>query len=227
MGKTGLTKLFLVAAACSLVVAAWQLGWFGLVAEPARLRDAILGMGAWGYVVLLLGFCFLSPFGLPGILFVLAAAYIWPRPQAYAFSLAGAIGCSAVGFLFARFIAREWVDKRLPARIRKYDVWIQRRGWLAAAVLRAIFLMHPLLHAAFGLSRIRFFPYIAGSTLGYIPSLAVVVWASGSTIDLLRDQPPQTFVMVLVGIALVFVAYRVVRAARKRAASTKQSQSPS
>ncbi|MBL8740351.1 MAG: TVP38/TMEM64 family protein, partial [Myxococcales bacterium] len=174
-----MAKLALVVAAGTLVIAAWQLGWFGLIANPQLLRERILGIGSWGYVVFLLGFFFLAPFGLPGILFVLASAYIWPRPIAYGLSLAGAVGSSAVGFAFARFVAHDFVDKRLPPRIRKYDPWIQKRGWIAAAVLRAIFLMHPLLHAAFGLSRIRFFPYIAGSTLGYVPSLAVVVWVSG------------------------------------------------
>ncbi len=207
-------KLVLVVAVLALVIAAWQLGWFALVAEPALLRARILEIGPWGYLVFLLGFCFLAPFGLPGILFVLASAYIWPRPVAYGLSLAGAIGSSAVGFAFARFVAHDFVDKRLPARVRKYDAWIEKRGWLAAAVLRAIFLMHPLLHAAFGLSRIRFLPYIAGSTLGYIPSLAVVVWVSGSAIDVLSSLETRTVLLVLGAIALLFVAYRSVRARR-------------
>lgn len=216
MTRSGVAKLALVVAAVALVIAAWQLGWFALLAEPALLRERILGIGSWGYVVFLLGFFFLAPFGLPGILFVLASAYIWPRPVAYGLSLAGAIGSSAVGFAFARFVAHDFVDKRLPARIRKYDPWIEKRGWIAAAVLRAIFLMHPLLHAAFGLSRIRFFPYIAGSTLGYIPSLVVVVWASGSAIDRLAQLDTRTVVLVLVIIAVVTLGYRGVRAIPRR-----------
>lgn len=209
-----MAKIVLVVAVLALVLTAWQLGWFALLAEPALLRERILAIGPWGYLVFLLGFCFLAPFGLPGILFVLASAYIWPRPVAYGLSLAGAVGSSAVGFAFARFVAHDFVDKRLPARIRKYDPWIEKRGWIAAAVLRAIFLMHPLLHAAFGLSRIRFFPYIAGSTLGYIPSLAVVVWVSGSAIDVLASLETRTILVVLGGLALLFLAYRGVRARR-------------
>jgi uncharacterized membrane protein YdjX (TVP38/TMEM64 family) len=212
-GRRGV-KIALVFAVCVFVLTAWQLGWFALVAEPALLRARILEIGPWGYLVFLLGFCFLAPFGLPGILFVLASAYIWPRPVAYGLSLAGAVGSSAVGFAFARFVARDFVDKRLPARVRKYDPWIEKRGWIAAAVLRAILLMHPLLHAAFGLSRIRFLPYIAGSTLGYIPSLAVVVWVSGSAIDVLSSLETRTVLLVLGAIVLLFLAYRGVRARR-------------
>lgn len=214
MARSSAAKLTLVVAVVALVIAAWQLGWFALVAEPQLLRERTLALGPWGYLVFLVGFCLLAPFGLPGILFVLASAYIWPRPVAYALSLAGAVGSSAVGFAFARFVAHDFVDKRLPARIRKYDPWIERRGWLAAAVLRAIFLMHPLLHAAFGLSRIRFLPYILGSTLGYIPSLAVVVWVSGSAIDALAGLETRTVLLVLGGIVLVLLAYRGVRARR-------------
>ncbi len=103
----------------------------------------------------------------------------------------------------------------VPARIRKYDAWIERRGFWAAASLRAVFLMHPLLHAAFGLSRIRFVSYILGSALGYLPSLAVVVWASAGVLDTLKGQPFEIFALALVVVVSAIALLRI-RAARRR-----------
>ena len=63
-------------------------------------------------------------------------------------------------------------------------------------------------------SRIRFFPYIAGSTLGYVPSLAVVVWVSGSVIDHLAALEARTVALVVGALGAAALSYRVVRARR-------------
>lgn len=192
------------------MITSWQTGVFGLVMDPPRLRSTLVEMGPWGYVVFVLAFAFLQPFGLPGIAFVLAATYVWPRPIAYGLSLVGSLSGSAVGFGFARFVAHDWVAARLPARLHKYDAWIERRGFLAVAGLRAIFLMHPLLHALFGVSRLRFGPYMLGCAIGYIPALAVVTWVSGSFTDWLGRQPKERFVMIAVAGALLMIGRRIV-----------------
>lgn len=213
-------RLALSVGAVCLVLLSWRLGLFSLLAEPERLRSTLLEMGGWGYVVYLVAFAFLSPFGLPGIGFVIGATYVWPRPIAYALSVTGALLCSTVGFFFARFIARDWVSAKMPPRLRRYDTWIEKRGWLAAAGLRAVFLMHPLLHALFGISRIRFIPYILGCALGYIPSLAVVVWVSGSALDYLREQPRERYFLiggVLLALVLLRRAGKWLWKRRKRA----------
>lgn len=202
-------RLLLAAVAAGLLVAMWQGGLFSLVANPEQLRAELLGMGAWGYLAFILAFAFLQPLGLPGIAFVIGATYVWPRPVAYGLSLVGSLAGSAIGFGFARFIAHDWVAARLPKKLRKYDAWIETRGLLTTAGLRAVFLMHPLLHALFGISRIRFSVYMLGCALGYIPSLAVVTWASGSVVDILKEQPKERFFLIVGVIVGLFVAKRV------------------
>ncbi|NUP04498.1 MAG: TVP38/TMEM64 family protein [Polyangiaceae bacterium] len=216
-------RLLLAFAAVGLLVGAWQGGLFSLLAEPARLKEEVLALEAWGFLLFVLVFSFISPFGLPGLALVIGATYVWPRPIAYGLSLAGAMGASAVGFGFARFIGRDWVSARLPERIRRYDVWIEKRGWLATAGLRAIFLMHPLLHALFGISRMKFAPYMLGCAIGYIPALAVVTWASGSVVDAVKDQPKERFILVGVIIVTLFILRRTLTwwwRKRKRANET-------
>jgi hypothetical protein len=120
------------------------------------------------------------------------------------------------GFAFSRFVAKDWVSARLPPRLRQYDHWIERRGLFATAVLRAVFLMHPVLHGVFGVSRIRFSTYMLGCLLGYIPALAVVTWASGSLVDALKGVPKE-YVLIGVGaLAALFTARKLVMWQLKR-----------
>jgi hypothetical protein len=51
-------------------------------------------------------------------MFMLPAAMVWPIPIAFAASFTGAISAATVGFLFARYTARDWVSKRIPLRFR-------------------------------------------------------------------------------------------------------------
>ena len=147
-------KIALVALAGGLLVVGERLGVFALFAEPMRLRGALVAMGPWGYVAFLVAYAALQPFGVPGTVFILAAPMIWPWPIAFALSMAGTMAASVIGFSFARFVARDWVQERIPPRFRAYEEALARRGFLTVVTLRFIFWMPPLLHAFFGISKV-------------------------------------------------------------------------
>jgi hypothetical protein len=85
-----------------------------------------------------LAYALLQPFGVPGTIFVVAAPLIWPWPAAFAVSMAGTMAASVVGFSFARFVARDWVSARIPARLRRYDEAIARHAFTTVVVLRLV-----------------------------------------------------------------------------------------
>ena len=182
-----------MAAAVAVLVASWRLGLLALLADPERLKLALLGMGAGGYAAFLLAFAVLQPLGVPGVALVVAASWVWPKPIAFALSVGGSILASATGFLFARFVARDWVAANMPERFRRFDERIEERGFLAVLALRLVFLMNPFLHGLFGISKIRFRSYLAASALGYLPGIAIWVWASGAAIEFLRERDPARY----------------------------------
>lgn len=184
-------KALLVAAAATLVLAAWRLDLFALVRDPEALRAMLLDLGAWGYLAYVLIFGLLQPLGLPGIGLVLGATYVWPKPVAYALSVAGSTLASGVGFLFARFVARDWFAARLPERFRRYDERIGERGFFTVLLVRLVMWMNPFLHALFGLSKMRFWPHLLGSACAYVVVIGIAVWISGSVLDFLRGQPAE------------------------------------
>ncbi len=151
-----------------VLLTSWRLGFFEQFRDPAAVKQTLVQLGPWGYLVFIAVFAAFQPFGIPGTAFVLSAALIWPWPVAFLLSMAGTMAASVVGFSFARFVARDWVSAKIPDRFRKYDDALAERALSTVFLLRLIFWMPPLLHASFGVSKVRFGTHFWGSFAGYL-----------------------------------------------------------
>lgn len=180
--------------------AAYALGLLDLFAHPATLRQTLLDLGPWGYVWFLLAYALLQPFGVPGTVFVFAAPLIWPWPVAFALSMTGTMAASVVGFSFARFVARDWVSRRIPERFARYEEAVVKRAFLTVVTLRFVFWMPPLLHAFFGVSRVRFWTHFWGSLVGYALPLLLVSYFGEKAVDAARELPAGAWVGIGVGL---------------------------
>jgi uncharacterized membrane protein YdjX (TVP38/TMEM64 family) len=181
---------------------------FAEVSDPRRLVQSLLAMGAWGYVAFIAAYTVLQPFGVPGTVFIVAAPLIWPWPTAFALSMVGTMLASVVGFVFARFIAREWVSARIPARLRKYDQALERHAFRTVFLLRLIFWMPQWLHSFLGVSKVRFWTHFWGSLLGYLPPLLLVSYLGAEIFDASGNMQPRAWPMLggLLAASLLLVA---------------------
>jgi uncharacterized membrane protein YdjX (TVP38/TMEM64 family) len=162
---------FVVAVA---LVVAQRFGLLHQLTEPTRAARMLLDLGGWGYVAFIAAYAVFQPFGVPGTVFILVAPLIWPWPIAFALSMTGTMAASVVGFSFARVVARDWVQTLIPARFQRYDDALAQRAFATVFLLRLIFWMPPLLHAFFGVSKVRFSTHFWGSFFGYIPPIFLV-----------------------------------------------------
>jgi len=199
-------------------VAAQRLGLFDLTSDPARLKQALVDLGPWGYLAFLGAYTLLQPFGVPGTVFVVAAPLIWPWPIAFALSMVGTMSASVVGFSFARFVARDWVAARIPARFRAYDEALEKRAFLTVFTLRFVFWMPQVLHAFLGISRVSFWTHFWGSAAGYVIPLLVVSYFGPQVFEAARAAPRE----VWIGVALAAVAVALAVWAVRRRAHTKR-----
>ena len=204
----------MLVAAVALTVA-WRLGVLQRFGDPARLAQTLVELGPWGYVAFVLAYTVLQPFGVPGTVFIVAAPLIWPWPIAFALSMAGTMAASVVGFSFARFVARDWVAKALPARFRKYDDALARRAFATVFLLRLVFWMPPMLHAFFGVSKVRFWTHFWASFAGYLLPLFVVSYFGQRAVDALGAAPIEFWIGVAVVAAAGAITAWLVR--RRRA----------
>ena len=149
-------RIAAVVLVVALLLVAHRLGVLQQFADPARTKQTLIDLGPRGYLAFVLAYAVLQPFGVPGTVFIFAAPLIWPWPTAFALSMVGTMAASVVGFSFARFVARDWIATKIPARFRKYDEALEQRAFATVFFLRFVFWMPPLLHAFFGVSKVRF-----------------------------------------------------------------------
>jgi uncharacterized membrane protein YdjX (TVP38/TMEM64 family) len=200
-------RVALVVLAAAGVAAAYRAGLFAELSDPAELAREVAAMGVAGYVVFVLAFALLQPFGAPGTVFVIAAPLIWPWKTAFALSMTGTMAASVIGFSFARFVARDWVSTRIPARLQKYDQALAANAFRTVFLLRLILWMPQALHAFLGISKVRFGTHFWGSLMGYAPPLFLMSYMGGEMFDLSGGIRPEAWpilgAMLGVSVALV------------------------
>jgi uncharacterized membrane protein YdjX (TVP38/TMEM64 family) len=187
-------KIGAVVLVAAGLVAAYRLGLFEMFGEPARVKQALVALGPWGYLAFVAAYACLQPFGVPGTVFILAAPLIWSWPVAFALSMAGTMAAS--------------VDEALA-----------KRGFLTVLTLRFIFWMPPMLHVFFGVSRVPFWTHFWGSLVGYILPLLATAYFGQRVFDFLRDAPPSVWIGMAAAVAAVIAAIWLVRRRSRRAAA--------
>lgn len=161
----------------------------GLIASGAldtfsleRTTGLIRASGPWGVAVYLLAFAFLQPLGLSGNVFTVVAGLIWPTWLALLLALLGACGSAMVNVAFARYVAYDWVQARIPPRLRRYERWLSDRGvWGIIAFRVVTFTLHPA-QLLIGVMQIPLTRLVVGTAIGFIPAVVMGVVLGGQAL---------------------------------------------
>ena len=163
----------LLVLAIAAAVALWSSGAFE---DPERTVALVRDAGAWGALAFVLAYAFLQPLGVSAHVFGIAAAAIWGGWPAFALALTGATGSAVTSFGYARYVAYDWVQARIPERLRRYESWVVDRGIVGIFVYRLVlFTMIPS-QFLMGTLRVRFVPMLIGTVLGFAPTVAVQIF---------------------------------------------------
>ena len=184
LAASKMPRVLLAVLVVAGVLIAQRVGLLHAFSQPGELAKQLYAWGPLGYLAFIVAYTLLQPFGVPGTVFIMAAPLIWPWPVAFALSMTGTMCASMVGFSFARFVARDWVAQRIPARFRRYDEALEARAFATVFTLRLLFWMPPLLHAFFGVSKVRFSTHFWGSLAGYVIPLFLVSYFGQKLFDL-------------------------------------------
>jgi uncharacterized membrane protein YdjX (TVP38/TMEM64 family) len=210
MEKRSAMRIFLLLLMAVIIVAVHLTGVFDRFHDPGQIKTMLISSGAWGYGLYVVLFSLLQP--LPAVAFIIPASMIWPKPVAFMLSIIGALGASILGFSFARFIARGWVENHLPQRFHRFDEKLAQHGLQTVIIVRFVFFLAPPAHWVLGLSKVGFGTFVLGSFLGMLPGVAAFTWIGGSFFDWLAGQPGWAWLVTAVFLA----AGLVLRRARQK-----------
>lgn len=170
--RRGVLLVLVVAAGVALYLS-------GAFEDPERTVGVVRSAGAWGAVAFVLAFAVFQPLGVSGHAFGLAAAAIWGGWPAFALALLGAVGSACVSFGFARYVAYDWVQARIPERLRKYEAWVVDRGLGGMILFRLLTFTTIPAQLLVGTLRVRFGTMVVGTAIGFAPTVAVDVFLGG------------------------------------------------
>ena len=188
------------------------------------MKALLVDLGPWGYLAFVVTYAALQPFGVPGTVFVFAAPLIWPWPIAFGLSMTGTMAASVIGFSFARFVARDWVAKRIPKRFERYDAALERNAFWTVALLRFLLWMPQVLHFFLGISKVRFWTHFWGSLVGYVIPLLAVSFFGEKIFDLMKDAPPEAWAFTAIGAAVIAATVWWLRRRKRESARTSMAR---
>jgi len=202
-------KIALVVFATGLAGWLYASGAYEII-DPERLRRWLQDAGAWGGVLFVMAYCGLQPLGVRSIFFLLSAPMVWDPATAFFLSLAGTLGASLAAFGFARFVARDWVQRRLPQGIRRLDARLTTHGFRTVLLLRLLFYTTPTVQYGLGVSSVAVRPFLLGTVLGVMPFTGLVTSLGVRMNRWLADHPLSTWPWDRFGVLIVLLAIAVL-----------------
>ena len=192
MDRGSLLKIAIAAVVASVIAWVYVSGAYEEF-DPATMRVWFQDAGPWGGVLFIAAYSCLQPFGVNGLVFLLSAPLIWSPTDAFLLNWAGTIGTGLFSFWGARFVARDWIQERLPQRIRRFDDRLSTHGLRTVFLLRLIFYTAPTVQWALGVSRVSFVPFLAGTVLGVAPFTLMTTLVGVRVAAWIEEHPVATW----------------------------------
>jgi uncharacterized membrane protein YdjX (TVP38/TMEM64 family) len=149
------TRLLRIGLSVLLVVAI-TLAWLNRDQLTAETITAwVEHNGYWGPAVFIGVYTIAPALFLPGSVLTLAGGALFGPFTGALLSLIGATIGATVAFLIARYLAADWVERRVSGRLQEIKEGIEREGWRFVAFVRLVPLFpFNLLNYALGLTRL-------------------------------------------------------------------------
>lgn len=184
-------------------------------------QDWISGLGPIGGVLYGLAYIAAALLFVPGAILTLGAGFIFGLGWGLVIVSLASTATAALAFLIARYAARERVEK-LARRNEKFaavDKAIGKNGWKVVGLLRLSPLIpFSLSNYLYGLTSVRFLPYLAASWAGMLPGtfLYVYLGVAGKSVGESGQRSPWEWALLGAGLlATVAVTVLLTRVAKK------------
>jgi uncharacterized membrane protein YdjX (TVP38/TMEM64 family) len=205
------------------VLALFAIGWLVPLEQwLEHLEDWVGRMGALGGVVFGLVYVVAALLFIPGSVLTLGAGLVFGLGWGTVVASAAATTTAAAAFLITRYLARDRVARlaRGHEKFRAIDEAVRAKGWKVVALLRLSPLVpFSLSNYLYGLTAIRFWPYVLASWVAMLPGTVLYVYlgaAGRAAVGGARKHSAWEWVLLAAGLlATMIVTVVLTRAARK------------
>ena len=187
-------------------------GVFDFLHDRERIESFFNDSGLFGPVLYVLAFVAAQPLSLPGAALIIPATFVWDWWEVFAYSMLGGIIASSLGFSISRWLAQDWVRRRLPQRFIGWEKRFVDHALLSTIALRLVTGYAPAADWFLGISKVRWREFIIGTILGLIPATFLFSYYGDDTVRWFQNAP-----LIAVGVVLTAVILiTAVKAHKKR-----------
>ncbi len=146
--------------------------------------------GMWGPVVFIGIYTIAPALFLPGAILTLAGGALFGPFTGALFSLTGATIGATVAFLIARYLAAEWVERRVSGRLLEIKEGVEKEGWRFVAFVRLVPLFpFNLLNYALGLTRLSVQTFAVTSFITMAPGALAYAYLGDAGREVVSGGP--------------------------------------
>ena len=189
-------------------------GVFDFLHDRERIESFFNDSGLFGPVLYVLAFVAAQPLSLPGAALIIPATFVWDWWEVFAYSMLGGIIASSLGFSISRWLAQDWVRRRLPQRFIGWEKRFVDHALLSTIALRLVTGYAPAADWFLGISKVRWREFIIGTILGLIPATFLFSYYGDDTVRWVQDAP-------LIAVAVVLTAVIMITAVKAHKKRTK------
>lgn len=165
---------------------------------------------------------------LPGTLLTALGAAIFGPYWGFLYVWTGAMIGAGLAFLIGRYLGRDFAASLIGDRLKRFDDAIERNGFATVLYLRLMYFPFTPMNFGMGLTKVRFWDYIAGTALGILVGTFIFtffvgtlrdVWATGRWEELLSWK---VFLSVILFVSSFFIP-KLLKMIRKEGSVVNES----
>ena len=159
-----------------------------------KLGNFLEMAGVWGPVAYIAFYSAGVCLFIPGSLLTGLGAAIFGAYWGFVYVWIGAMIGSSAAFYIGRTLGRDFAKSLIGNKLQKYDDAIERNGFATVLYLRLVYFPFTPMNFGMGLTKVRFWDYLAGTGLGILVGTFIFtffigalkeVWASGDWWELI------------------------------------------
>jgi uncharacterized membrane protein YdjX (TVP38/TMEM64 family) len=141
--------------------------------------DTVRGLW-WAPAALVGTIVVLGSAGLPATPFIIAGAAIFGPVWGTVWNFVGIFLSSVTGFLLARLLGREFVERIGGSKIQRAEKLLHRRGFMPLIAIRFLPVPFALVNAAAAVVGVRLPKFLLASAIGLLPPIAILTYFSSA-----------------------------------------------